>query len=188
MTNHEVFCLERFATPLGEMLVVTDERERLRAADFWEYEARMHRLLRLHYGDGCVSLRPGSAPPEVRARFEDYFGGTLCALDDIEVMTGGTDFQREVWTALRTIQPGQTLTYGELAAKLERPRAVRAVGLANGANPVSIVVPCHRVIGSNKSLTGYGGGLERKRWLLEHEGALHNVAERERGAISLATR
>jgi methylated-DNA-[protein]-cysteine S-methyltransferase len=184
MTNHEVFCLDRFATPLGEMLVVTDERERLRAADFWEYEARMHRLLRLHYGDGGVTLRPGSAPPEVRARFEDYFSGSLRAIDDLEVMTGGTDFQREVWTALRTIPPGETLTYGELAAKLERPRAVRAVGLANGSNPVSIVVPCHRVIGSNKSLTGYGGGLERKRWLLEHEGALHNVAERERGAIS----
>lgn len=188
MTNHEVFCLERLATPLGEMLVVTDERERLRAADFWEYEARMHRLLRLHYGDGGVRLRAGVTPPEVRARLEDYFSGALGAIDDIEVLTSGTDFQREVWAALRTIPPGGVLTYGQLAAKLERPRAVRAVGLANGANPVSIVVPCHRVIGSNKSLTGYGGGLERKRWLLQHEGALHNIAERERGAISSAPR
>jgi methylated-DNA-[protein]-cysteine S-methyltransferase len=182
MTNHEVFCLDRFATPLGEMLVVTDERERLRAADFLEYETRMHRLLRLHYGDGGVTLRAGSAPPEIRTRFEDYFAGTLRAIDDIEVLTAGTDFQREVWAALRTIPAGEVVTYGRLAAMLDRPRAVRAVGLANGSNPLSIVVPCHRVIGSNKSLTGYGGGLERKRWLLAHEGALHHIAERERGA------
>lgn len=182
MTKHEVFSLDRLATPLGEMLVVTDERERLRAADFWECEARMNRLLRLHYGDGCVTLRSGRAPAELRARIEDYFGGGLTAIDDIEVLTGGTDFQREVWVALRLIRPSEVRTYRELAAALERPRAVRAVGLANGANPISVVVPCHRVIGSNKSLTGYGGGLERKRWLLQHEGALRHVAEKERGA------
>jgi methylated-DNA-[protein]-cysteine S-methyltransferase len=172
--------LSRLATPLGEMFVVTDERERLRAADFWEYEARMHRLLRLHYGDGGVLLRHGAAPPELRARLADYFEGSLTALEEIEVLTAGTAFQREVWTALRTIRPGETLSYGELAARLDRPRAVRAVGLANGANPVTLIVPCHRVIGSNQSLTGYAGGLERKRWLLTHEGALQRIAERER--------
>jgi methylated-DNA-[protein]-cysteine S-methyltransferase len=185
MTNHEVFSLSRLATPLGDMLVVTDERERLRATEFWEYESRMNRLLRLHYGEGGVTLRSGSVPAEIRVRFEDYFGGSLRALEDIEVLTSGTDFQREVWAALRTIRPGEVLTYGELAVKLQRPRAVRAVGLANGANPINIVVPCHRVIGSNKSLTGYGGGLERKRWLLRHEGALHYVAEKERGEAEL---
>jgi methylated-DNA-[protein]-cysteine S-methyltransferase len=184
MANQVVFCLDRIPTPLGEMLVVTDAEERLRAADFWDYESRMLRLLRLHYGangEGGFALRVGSAPPELRARFDDYFEGDLRALDDIEVATSGTEFQRDVWAALRTIRPGETLSYGELAIRLQRPRAVRAVGLANGSNPVSVVVPCHRVIGSDKSLTGYGGGIERKRWLLVHEGALHHVAVKDRG-------
>ncbi len=83
----------------------------------------------------------------------------------------GTPFQRDVWAALREIPVGKTLSYGALAAKIGRPKAVRAVGLANGANPIGIVVPCHRVIGADSSLTGYGGGLDRKRWLLNHEGA-----------------
>jgi len=85
---------------------------------------------------------------------------------------GGTEFQRTVWSALRTIPVGATRTYGQLAASIGRPTAPRAVGLANGRNPVAIVIPCHRVIGSNAALTGYGGGLPRKQWLLRHEGAL----------------
>src|SRR5215218_1471683 len=101
MAKPEVFCLDRIATPVGEMLVVTDERERLRAADYWEYESRMTRLLRLHYGDGGVTLQSGTAPVELRARLEDYFSGGLKAIDDIEVVTGGTEFQRTVWAALR---------------------------------------------------------------------------------------
>ena len=88
------------------------------------------------------------------------------------MQTNGTEFQRDVWAALRTIPAGQTRTYGELAKQINRPAAVRAVGMTNGANPIGIVVPCHRVIGANGTLTGYAGGLERKRWLLEHEGAL----------------
>jgi methylated-DNA-[protein]-cysteine S-methyltransferase len=94
----------------------------------------------------------------------------LTAIDSLPVKTGGTVFQRSVWAALRTIPTGKTTTYGRLAAGLSRPKAVRAVGMANGANPISIVVPCHRVIGADATLTGYGGGLERKRWLLQHEG------------------
>jgi len=94
----------------------------------------------------------------------------LPAIDDLEVATAGTTFQRDVWRELRRIPVGQTISYSELAQRIGRPKAVRAVGLANGANPVSIVVPCHRVIGANASLTGYGGGLHRKVWLLEHEG------------------
>jgi methylated-DNA-[protein]-cysteine S-methyltransferase len=93
--------------------------------------------------------------------------------------TAGTSFQREVWAALRKIRPGTTLSYGALAQQLGRPTSVRAVGLANGANPVAIVVPCHRVIGADASLTGYGGGIERKKWLLTHEGAtFHDTAVR----------
>jgi methylated-DNA-[protein]-cysteine S-methyltransferase len=107
----------------------------------------------------------------IRDRLRAYFAGELDSLDDIDVELHGTEFQREVWTALRDIPAGTTTTYGELARGIERPRAVRAVGAANGSNPVSIVVPCHRVIGRNGTLTGYGGGLHRKQWLLQHERA-----------------
>jgi methylated-DNA-[protein]-cysteine S-methyltransferase len=106
-----------------------------------------------------------------------YFAGNLTAIDDLPVATGGTDFQRQVWRALRQIPCGETISYGELARRIDRPAAVRAVGLANGSNPISVVVPCHRVIGSDGSLTGYGGGIERKRWLLTHEQRVAAVPE-----------
>ena len=101
------------------------------------------------------------------------------AIHGLLVETGGTVFHRSVWAALRKIPVGQTLSYRALATRLRCPKAVRAVGLANGANPVGIVVPCHRVIGSDGSLTGYGGGVARKRWLLDHEGAGLAYAEQE---------
>jgi methylated-DNA-[protein]-cysteine S-methyltransferase len=160
--------LEHLPTPIGEMLLVTDDRERLRALDWKDHEERMRRLLRLHYGSSW-SLRPGSSPG-VRAALEAYFAGEIGAIDRVRVETAGTPFQREVWAALRRIPAGDTMSYGGLAARIGRRSAVRAVGLANGANPVGIVVPCHRVIGADATLTGYGGGLERKRWLLKHEG------------------
>jgi O-6-methylguanine DNA methyltransferase len=160
--------LDRFASPLGEILLVF-EGETLRALDFWDYEARMHRLLRLHYG--AVSLTEAAAPSAIRAPLGDFFAGDWAALDGITVATGGTPFQRMVWAALRHIRPGATQSYGALAAAIGRPGASRAVGMANGANPVAIVVPCHRVIGANAGLTGYGGGLDRKAWLLAHEKA-----------------
>jgi methylated-DNA-[protein]-cysteine S-methyltransferase len=166
----QTFVLEQVETPVGSMLVVTDASERLRALDWGDYEARMLRLLRLHYGEGQVELVAGCTPESVRVPLMAYMAGDLRAIERIEVATGGTAFQREIWAALRRIPAGQTLSYGELATMLGRPRAVRAVGLANGANPVGVVVPCHRVIGANRTLTGYGGGLHRKRWLLEHEG------------------
>ena len=98
-----------------------------------------------------------------------YFAGELHAIDSLAVRTAGTPFQREVWRALREIPCGTTVSYAQLAERIGRPTAVRAVGLANGSNPVGVIVPCHRVIGSDGSLTGYGGGIKRKRWLLEHE-------------------
>lgn len=116
---------------------------------------------------------PGT-PPEgaLRARLEAYFAGDLDALSAIEVRpASGTAFQRRVWEELRRIPAGETISYAELARRIGRPSAVRAVGAANGRNPIALVVPCHRVIGKDGSLTGYAGGLERKRWLLEHEGA-----------------
>ncbi len=162
--------LARLATPLGEALLVVDGEERLRALDWHDHEARMHRLLARHYGPGGFRLRAGRAGGEAAARLAAYFEGATAAIEELPVATGGTAFQNEVWRALRAIPRGSAISYAELARRIGRPKAVRAVGLANGANPVGIVVPCHRVIGSDGSLTGYGGGLERKRWLLAHEG------------------
>ena len=167
-----LFTLSRMATPIGEMLVVTDREHRLRALDWADHETRMHDLMRKYYRDHTPKLSDGIMPVALREAFEAYFAGLLNVLDGIDVETGGTDFQRSAWAALRQIPPGETLSYSEQAAKIDRPNSMRAIGAANGANPVGLVVPCHRVIGANGSLTGYGGGLERKRWLLRHEGAL----------------
>jgi methylated-DNA-[protein]-cysteine S-methyltransferase len=168
--SRERLTLDRIGTPLGQALLITDSEYRLRALDWEDHAPRMQHLLRLHYGSS-LSLASGRAPQGTRQALDAYFAGDLEQLDGIECRTGGTPFQRAVWVALRTIRPGCTMSYGALAAALGVPKAVRAVGLANGANPISVVVPCHRVIGANGSLTGYGGGLERKRWLLAHEGA-----------------
>ncbi len=154
------------------MLLIHDPEERLRALDFHDFETRMRRLLGRHYGKdgGGFVLKRRETPQAIRRAIADYFAGNLTAIDAIPVATAGTSFQREVWTALRGIRPGTTLSYGALARKLGRPNSARAVGLANGANPIAIVVPCHRVIGADASLAGYGGGIDRKRWLLAHEG------------------
>ncbi|MDZ4112906.1 MAG: methylated-DNA--[protein]-cysteine S-methyltransferase [Brevundimonas sp.] len=163
----ETLTLDRVASPLGEVLLVTDGEGAVRALDFADYEARMTRLLARH-APGAVVVE-GRAPETVRRAVEAWFGGDLSALDGLTVRTGGTDFQRAVWAALRSIPAGETRSYGQLAAAIGSPRAVRAAGLANGQNPVAVIVPCHRVIGANGALTGYAGGLARKRWLLEHE-------------------
>ena len=149
-------------------MLVTDAEGVLRALDWEDYEHRMRELLRLHHGE--VDLREQRAPTEMRAALTGYFEGDLDQLTIIKWHVAGTPFQRKVWTALATIPVGTTLSYGALAAKLDSPKAVRAVGHANGSNPISVVVPCHRLIGANGSLVKYGGGLERKRWLLRHEG------------------
>ncbi len=159
--------LDTYHSPLGEILFVSDSDGALRALDFVDYEQRLNRLLRLHYG--AYQLDPAPAPLAVVNALTGYFAGDLDAVAKLRVATGGTPFQREVWAALRRIPAGRTTTYGELAVQLGRSGASRAVGLANGSNPIAIVVPCHRVIASNGALTGYAGGLQRKRWLLEHE-------------------
>jgi methylated-DNA-[protein]-cysteine S-methyltransferase len=170
--------LDRLATPIGESLIVTDETGALRAFDWADREDGMARLLRLHYGS--MRPEPGAAPENIKRLLRRYFEGDAGCLAAIEWRTGGTPFQRAVWNGLTTIAPGETLSYGALAAKLGCPKAVRAVGTANGSNPISVVVPCHRVIGADGALTGYGGGIERKRWLLEHEG----VTFRDRAACA----
>lgn len=170
-SERRTFRRETVSSAIGAIVIITDEQDRIRALDFADYEERMHRLLRLHYGAGTVTLAEARSPSRAAHALGAYFAGEVSAIDDVPVETGGTAFQREVWAALRRIPAGRTISYGTLAARLGRPKAVRAVGLANGANPVGIVVPCHRVIGADGSLTGYGGGIERKRWLLAHEGA-----------------
>ena len=159
--------LERRASPIGTLLLVSDEAGKLRALDYYDYEPRLHRLLRLHYGAYALDDRP--APKPVTQALAAYFAGDLRALDAILVATGGTNFQRALWAALRALPVGKTTTYGDLAKRLGKPAASRAVGAANGANPLSVVVPCHRVVGANGALTGYAGGLARKQWLLDHE-------------------
>jgi methylated-DNA-[protein]-cysteine S-methyltransferase len=161
--------IDRLNTPIGELLIVTDREDNLRAVDWTEYESRMHRLLHLHYGEGGYTFEPARTPNALTFELGKYFAGELTAIDTLPVQTGGTSFQRDVWSALRTIRPGTTICYAQLADQIRRPKAVRAVGLANGSNPVGVVVPCHRVIGADGSLTGYGGGIERKSWLLRHE-------------------
>ncbi len=159
--------VDRVDSGIGTLLLVCNGR-RLCALGFGDDDAETLRGVRARYG--AVSLSRREDPAEIASRMRAYFAGDYAALDAIAVETGGTPFQREVWTALRAIPPGTTVSYGELARRIGRPAATRAVGLTNGLNPIAVVVPCHRVIGADASLTGYGGGLHRKRWLLEHEG------------------
>jgi methylated-DNA-[protein]-cysteine S-methyltransferase len=160
--------LERFESPLGTLSLYCRDA----ALVALEFDAppgqTRERLLRRFPDAGFVECAGTPAAAALRR----YFHGELDALTGLAADAGGTAFQARVWDALRDIAPGHTLSYGALARRLGQPRAVRAVGLANGQNPVAVVIPCHRVIGTDGSLVGYGGGLERKRWLLAHEGAL----------------
>jgi methylated-DNA-[protein]-cysteine S-methyltransferase len=164
--------VDRVASPIGNILIASDGAN-LCAVQFDGGEQTLEEGLRKRFGDVtvCYVRDPQGFSSSIRA----YFAGQLDAIDGIPVVTGGTEFQRRVWKALRNIPCGCTSSYGELAEKVGQPGASRAVGLANGSNPIPIVLPCHRVIGADGSLTGYGGGLDRKRWLLEHEGALLQI-------------
>jgi methylated-DNA-[protein]-cysteine S-methyltransferase len=164
--------IDRIDTPIGEMILIADRDGNLRATDWTNHEPRMHNFLRRHYGKEGFTLTPTRNSGGLPLAIRNYFAGDLTAIDNLPVKTNGTPFQRQVWQTLREIPPGTTISYGDLAKRIGRSAAVRAVGLANGSNPIGVIVPCHRVIGSNGSLTGYGGGMERKRWLLEHEGAM----------------
>ena len=163
------FLVDRVETQLGPILLVA-EGEALRALEFGDDEDRLLHHLERQEG-AAVGFVPADDPAGLSSRLRAYFAGDIEVFDGVPVRAGGTPFQRAVWAALREIPPGRTVSYGQLAVRLGRPGASRAVGLANGANPVAIAVPCHRVIGADGTLTGYGGGLERKRWLLEHERA-----------------
>ena len=150
----------------------------------WAVVTAAHGLVLLHLdGDwdsasavlfrrfGPVTLKEADDPLEARSRIAAYLAGDLRAIDALPVDPGGTPVQQQVWAELRRIPAGRTSTYAGLAAAIGRPTATRAVGAATGRNPIAIVLPCHRVVGTNGGLTGYGGGLERKAWLLRHEGS-----------------
>ncbi|MDE2134733.1 MAG: methylated-DNA--[protein]-cysteine S-methyltransferase [Alphaproteobacteria bacterium] len=167
MTSPARLLIDRLSTPIGAALIASDEEGNLRLFDWADHEDRWLPLLRARYGD--VKLVSQHDPFGHARAVAAYMEGEVHAIDALPVAFAGTPFQNKVWQTLREIPAGGTLSYGALARKIDKPKAVRAVGLANGANPVAVVVPCHRVIGSDGSLTGYGGGLERKRWLLAHE-------------------
>jgi methylated-DNA-[protein]-cysteine S-methyltransferase len=163
--------LDRIESPVGTILMVAHSTAMV-ALDFSDCTDRMLSYLRLRYRD--VDLVPCADPNGYSTRIRAYLDGDLHALDKMPVDAMGTEFQQRVWAALRTIPAGETRSYGDVAAAIGQPTACRAVGMANSRNPVAIVVPCHRVIGSNSKLTGYAGGIHRKRWLLSHEGLTQN--------------
>ena len=167
MAKRETFFIDTMKTPLGTAILIADDSGALRL-HVWEDRAGTWRK-KFHGCHNDAEIVARRDPFGHVVALERYFDGEITALDTIPVAFNGTPFQKKVWTALRTIAGGTTLSYGALARRIGEPKAVRAVGLANGRNPIGVVVPCHRVIGSDGSLTGYGGGLARKRWLLEHE-------------------
>ena len=160
---------DRIPSPIGDIIVASDGKV-LHALDFEDYEDRMHRLLERYYGK--VSFRAMQNPGGTSDIIRRYLDGDIEAIASVAVRFSGSEFQNLCWGTLQSIPAGTTWSYGELAKRIGKPKASRAVGLANGSNPIAIVVPCHRVIGADGSLTGYGGGMERKRWLLAHEGAM----------------
>jgi len=164
--------LSHLASPPGDLLLVSDAQHRLHALEFTDHRARLHRGLRERYVS--AELIDGPAPSSIAGPVARYFAGELNALDALPVVMTGTDLEEKVWAALRRIPAGMTTSYGKLAKALgfEDPRAAIDIGAANGANPIAIVVPCHRVIASNGDLKGYAWGLHRKCWLLEHEKAI----------------
>jgi methylated-DNA-[protein]-cysteine S-methyltransferase len=158
-------------TPLGDMLAL-DSGEGLCALEFMGPDQRLPRLqarLRRWFPPHEIADRETPTIGRTRAWLEAYFAGATAEPGDLRLDMRGAAFERRVWLALRAIPAGETTSYGAIAKALGSAGASRAVGAANGANPIAIIVPCHRVIGASGSLTGYGGGLERKTWLLDHE-------------------
>lgn len=155
------------ASPVGKITLVCDS-DTVLICEFADKPERVTRQLRQYYPEAPVET--SVCPPAVAAAFADYFAGDRDALDRIETRPVGTEFEQRVWADLRGIKAGTTDSYGAMAKRLNS--AARAVGRANGRNPIGLIHPCHRVIGADGSLTGYAGGLERKEWLLRHEGAL----------------
>jgi methylated-DNA-[protein]-cysteine S-methyltransferase len=183
MEDSMTVLVDDIETPIGNILVAAQhetivaiemgaarDRTAMKSRDVPGMERRFRERLARRFGGARTALAPRSS--SVRRAIERYFEGDVDALDALDVDPGGADFDARVWALLRTIPAGHTMTYGEVAARAGSPGAARAAGRAVGSNPIPIVIPCHRVVGKNGSLTGFGGGLSRKLWLLEHEGAI----------------
>lgn len=160
---------DRIETPVGPMVLVARDGVLL-LLEFEDATDRVAREMAKRFSE--FELQPASNPFGLAGKVRDYFAGDLQAINTILTDGGGSGFERSVWQQLRAIPCGVTVSYGEIAMRLGNRNLMRAVGLANGRNPIAVVVPCHRVIGADGKLTGYGGGLHRKEWLLKHEGAL----------------
>ena len=164
-------CRATLSTPLGDMLALSSD-DGLCALEFTGPRKRLpkleRRLVRWFPPHDIVD-KESRTIARTREWLRAYFAGTSADLDGLPLDMRGAAFERRVWKALVRIPPGQTTSYGAIAKQLDSPGASRAVGLANGANPIAIIVPCHRVVGSTGALTGYGGGLHRKTWLIDHE-------------------
>lgn len=156
--------VDRFATPLGEMLAVVDGDGALLRLGF---------LAGRRAETAAAALDPDRCA-RVVAQVTEYFEGKRRAFD-LRLAPEGTPFQKEVWSELCRLPFGSRASYGQIARRIGRPDAARAVGAANGANPIAVVIPCHRVVGSDGALTGYGAGLPIKRWLLDHEAGLRRL-------------
>jgi len=181
MPTETTLLVDHLDTPLGRLAIIVGDG-RLCSVGWTDGHPRMERTL-----GAATTLAPASNPGGLTAALRAYFGGDVSAIDGLPVDPRGTEFQRVVWRALRDIPCGETISYGTLARRIGNANAVRAVGLANGANPVAVIVPCHRVIGSQGTLTGYGAGLARKRWLLAHEQAqapARSFSSRDRSACN----
>jgi methylated-DNA-[protein]-cysteine S-methyltransferase len=166
------FLIDRIETPLGLMVLIADQGKVL-LLEFEDATDRVSREMNSRFkASGDAVVEPNNNPFGLSDKIRAYFNGNRAIIEDIATDGGGTEFERKVWRELRAIPCGTTISYGELARRLGNPNLMRAVGLANGKNPIAVIVPCHRVIGADGKLTGYGGGLHRKEWLLRHEGAL----------------
>lgn len=160
---------DRITTPIGDMILVAQDGVLL-LLEFADADSRVLREMKARFD--AATLQQSKNPFGLSAILQDYFAGNISAIDKLATDGGGTSFEKQVWAELRKIPSGITKSYGDIARSLGDINLSRAVGSANGRNPISIVVPCHRVIGADGSMTGYGGGLKRKEWLLRHEGAL----------------
>lgn len=169
MADPRDFLTDTFPTPIGELAIMADRDGALRGLAWGDRLEIKRQVMDRHYGAGTYVLVPATDPFGLTTALRRYFAGELHAIDDLAVADEGSPFQRAVWAELRRIPCGETISYGEMARRVGDPGAARAVGLANNANPVGIVVPCHRVIGADGRLVGFGGGMARKRWLLSHE-------------------
>jgi methylated-DNA-[protein]-cysteine S-methyltransferase len=167
MNTPQALFLDHLATPIGNLILVADNEARLHHLVWPESEEAVRRELARHYGP--VTIETVKDPGGVSSQVQSYFAGDLAIIDNMPVVPIGTPFQLKVWAALREIPAGEPISYGDMARRIGHPDAFRAVGMACNANPVAVVVPCHRVVGSGGAMVGFGGGIPRKQWLLAHE-------------------